>query len=284
MFAAAFFVVAFALQTPAPAPAQSPTDPKQVETAVAELTAAFGKDGTPQKRVEAIQKHVGVVDARVIEWVAKGLVDSEGTVVTASVDALGHMKHPNALESLSSWFKREKKKLADDETLLPQVFKAIGRHGSPSSVELLSKDPFDQRTYLAAQARVMSLGNIRAKEAVEALIDMSKLVGPHRMDGVRNDFRVALAQLTGLDLGPESTAWQKWWQDNKKTFEVAKEPAKLEGILQRQWQRYWGLGEKGEKAKEGEGGGEGGRKRRGGEGKGGDGRGGGDKGGEGGGG
>ncbi|MCC7010988.1 MAG: HEAT repeat domain-containing protein [Planctomycetes bacterium] len=252
MITALCLSLALAVQSPTPAPA----DPKAIETAVAELSAAFGKDGTPAARAEAIQKHVGAVDGRVIELVAKGLADKEATVVTAAVDALGHMRHPSALDALQGYLRREKKKLADDTALLPQVFKAIGRHGSASSIDLLKDDPFDQRAYAAAQARIMSLGNIRATAAVEALVDLSKLVGPNRMDGLRNDFRVALAQLTGQDLGPESSAWQKWWQDNKKTFQVQKEAPKLDGILQRQWQRYWGLGEKPEGA------GEGGRKRR----------------------
>lgn len=253
MFATALLVLA--AQNPAPA------DPGKIDRAVAELTAAFAKEGTPQKRVEAIQHGAAVVDARVIECVQKGLGDKDASVVTAAVEALGTMAHPNALDALHAYAKREKKRLAEDEVLFPQVLRAIGRHGSPSSIELLKDDPLSQHAFKTGQARVMSLGNIRTKEAVEALIGMSKLVGPHRMDGLRNDMRVALARLTGRDLGPDSIAWQAWWQDNKNSFELAKEPPKLEPLLQRQWDRYWGL----DKKREGEEGGEergGGRERR----------------------
>lgn len=275
MIAALCLSLILSAQNPAP----TPSDPKLIETAVAELTVAFGKDGTPAARAETITKHVTIVDARVIEWVAKGLADKDATVVNSAVEALGQMRHPNALDALQSFVKRERKRLTEDAALYPQVLKAIGRHGNPSSIALLKDNPFDQQSYLAAQARVMSLGNIRTNAAVEALIDMSKLVGPHRMDGLRNDFRVALAQLTGSDLGPESTAWQKWWQDNKRTFETKKEAPKLDSVLQRQWERYWGLNDKAkERGEQG-----GGRRRRGGDGKGGDDKsGGGDQGGSGG--
>jgi hypothetical protein len=250
-------------------PAARPVDAKAIDAAVAELTTAFGKDGTPTKRIEAIGKSVPIVDGRVIDWVAKGLVDKDAAVVSAAVDALGHMKHPSSLDALTGFRKREKKRLDDDETLLPQLFKAIGRHGSPSTIEIFQDGPFDQRTYAAAQARIMALGNIRTREALEALIDMSKLIGVRRADGMRNDFRVALAQLAGKDLGPDSTEWQRWWQEHKKSFEVAKQAPKLDGLLQLQWQRYWGLGEKGEGGEESRG-----RRGRGGEEKGGEGKGG----------
>lgn len=247
-------------------PADAPLDPKKIESAVTELTTAFSKDGTPAKRIEAIGKSVEVVDARVIELVAKGLGDKDQGVNVAALDALGRMRHPNSLDALHAYYKREHKKLSDDMTVLPALIKAIGRHGSPSSIALLKEDAFEQRSYLAGQARILALGNIRTNEALEALIDRSKAVGPHRMDGLRNDMRVAIAQLTGLDLGPDSTAWLRWWQDNKKSFEVAKEPPKLEAGMARQWQRYWGVpgkdgeGEEGPARRRGSRGGEGGGK------------------------
>lgn len=216
-------------------------DTKKIEAAVAELTAAFAKGTPAQRRVEALAAAVETVDARVIELVAKGLGDQEPPVVLAAADALGRMAHPDALAALHAFAKREKKKLAEDETLFPAVLKAIGRHGSASSIELLADDPFSQRAYATVQARVMALGNIRSTRSVEALIEMSKLVGPRRMDGVRGDVRLALARLTGRDLGPDSVEWLAWWQEHKKSFEVAKEPPELEPALQKQWNRYWGI-------------------------------------------
>ena len=78
----------------------------------------------------------------------------------------------------------------------------------------------------------------------------------------------------GRDLGPVPEPWFAWWRDNKKGLEIAKEAPTLEPALQKQWERYWGLGDK---AKEGEGG-EGRGRKRGGD-KGGSDKGGSDKGG-----
>jgi hypothetical protein len=249
----------------APAPG-APIDAKTIQDTVAALEAAFGKDGSTAKKSEAIAAAVPVVDARVISAMQKGLTDKESSVVVVTVESLGKMKHPSALDALVGFYKREHKKLADDLTVLPALIKGIGRHGSPTTIALLKEDAFDQKTYLSGQARILSLGNIRTNAALEALMDLSKMVGPNRMDGLRNDMRVSIAQLTGLDLGPDSVAWTRWWNDNKKGFEVTKEAPKLDAGLQRTWDAYWGVGEgagrgarrRGEADPAGEGGGEGG--------------------------
>ena len=228
----------------APAPG-APIDAKTIQDTVAALEAAFGKDGSTAKKTEAIAAAVPVVDARVISAMQKGLSDKESSVVVVTVESLGKMKHPSALDALVAFYKREHKKLAEDLTVMPALLKAIGRHGSPTTIALLKEDAFDQKTYLAGQARILSLGNVRTNEALEALIDLSKMVGPQRMDGLRNDMRVSLGQLTGLDLGPDSVAWTRWWNDNRKGFEVTKEAPKLDAALQRPWDAYWGVGEGG---------------------------------------
>ena len=262
-------------ETPAPG---TPIDAKTIQDTVAALEAAFGKDGSTAKKTEAIAAAVPVVDARVISAMQKGLTDKESSVVVVTVESLGKMKHPAALDALVSFYKREHKKLADDLTIMPALIKGIGRHGSPTTIALLKEDAFDQKTYLSGQARILSLGNIRTLQALEALMDLSKMVGPNRMDGLRNDMRVSIGQLTGLDLGPDSIAWTRWWNDNKKSFEVTKEPPKLDAALQRPWAAYWGTGEgaRGSRRRtgepgaepggegEGEGGGEGGGEGRGG--------------------
>ena len=227
-------------------PAGAPADPKAIEECVASLQAAFGKDGSTAKKLDALGKASAVVDARVVAAAKEGLGDKEASVVAATVEALGQLRHPNALDALQSYYKKEHKKLADDLTLMPALVKAIGRHASPSSIALLKEGAFDQKTYLTAQARILSLGNIRTVESLEALIDLSKMVGPNRMDGLRSDMRLSIAQLTGVDLGPESTAWTRWWNDNRKGFEVAKQAPKLDAGLQRQWETYWGVPRDGE--------------------------------------
>jgi len=40
----------------------------------------------------------------------------------------------------------------------------------------------------------------------------------------RNLAHLALVSLTGMDYGPYGGEWQKWWQENKKTFQMPKDP------------------------------------------------------------
>lgn len=263
-------VAALLLALPLQSDEPKPVDPAKKATAVAELTRAFEKDGSPEARAAAIGRCHDVVDAEVIALVRKGIDDKDPRVVEAAVGALGRMKHKHSLDALHAFLKRDRKKLAESETLYPLLLKEVGRHGEESSIELLAADGFDQNAFAATQARIMALGNIRSAKSIEALIDMSKKVGVHRMEGLRQDMRLSLARLTGRDLGPVSTQWLAWWQDNKKGFEIAKTPPKLDAALERQWARYWGVegegeegaggqgGRRGRRQGEGEGGGEGG--------------------------
>jgi HEAT repeat protein len=225
------------------APAQDkkdpPLDPKRIDAAVAELDAAFKEGKSPEERIAAIKKNVEVVDARVVAAIDKGLKDKDAGVQTAAVDALGRMQHPDALEGLHKFLKGEQKRLKDDEKLLPLVLKSIGRHGNEKSVEVLADDPFMQRTFPALQARVMSLGNIRSKKSVEALIEMMNKAGPRQVNDYMMLFRNSLWRLTGADQGPDSAMWAKWWQDNKGKFEMPKEVPKMPQIAEDAWNTFW---------------------------------------------
>jgi HEAT repeat protein len=251
VLATLFLALPFQVEEP------KPVDPAKKQTAISELTRAFDKEGGPEARAAAISRCHELVDPEVIGLVRKGLDDKDERVVEAAVTALGALKHKSSLEALHGYLKREKKKLEANDRLYPLLLKEIGRHGDEASIGLLADDAFDQRAYATAQARIMALGNIRSAKSIEALIDMSKKVGVHRMDGLRQDMRLALARLAGRDLGAVSTQWAAWWQDNKKGFEIAKTPPKLEPAMERQWMRYWGV----EAAGEGDGETGGGRRR-----------------------
>jgi hypothetical protein len=215
-------------------------DPKKVEVVVQEIEAAF-KDGKPTDRVAAIKKGLEIPDAQVAAAIEKGLKDKDPEVQSAAVDALGRMQHPDALDALHKFFKADKARLKEDEKLLPLVFKSIGRHGSEKSVEILADDPFMQRTFPAIQARVMSLGNIRSKKSVEALVEMMTKAGTRQVNDYMNLFRQSLVRLTGADQGPDSAMWTKWWQDNKAKFEVPKEVPQMPEIAEKAWNEYWGI-------------------------------------------
>jgi hypothetical protein len=226
-------------------------DPKKVEVVVQDLEAAF-KDGKPADRVAAIRKGHEVTDARVVAAIEKGLKDKDAEVQAAAVEALGRMQHPDALEALHKFLKADKLRLKEDQKLLPLVFKSIGRHGNEKSVELLADDPFLQRTFPAIQSRVLSLGNIRSKKSVEALIEMMTKAGPRQVNDYMMLFRQSLVRLTGTDQGPDSTMWTKWWQDNKAKFEVPKEVPKVPEVADKAWNEYWGIESKDTPPKRGE--------------------------------
>jgi|SRR5882672_3422281 len=251
-------LLSFALALPAQDQPKTPVDPKRIDAAVAELTTAFGKDGTSETRAAAIKNSVEAVDGKVIALVAKGLDDKDPAVESAAIDALGRMAHPDSLKALHALYKKDKAKLKDDEQLFPLLLRSIARQGSPTSVEVLLDDPFAQRTHDAVRARVLGLGNIRAKSAVEGLVSLLGMAGAQKVDGYMDDFRLSFLHLTGQDKGPDPAAWQKWWQDSKDKYELPATLPDLAPEQKRNWNRYWGTQGKRDK----EGGEEGGKKER----------------------
>lgn len=252
-------------------PADRPPDPAQIEEAVNGLEEAF-KKGKTADRLEALAKYGKVCDGQVIEVIAKGLRDKETGVRTASIEALRWMKHPDALEALHQSFKKDRT-IRKDDALHEAMIKAIGQHGSPESIDILTENLLADAPRQVHVARIYSLGNIRDKRSVEALMDVMQKTG--RRAGKRGgggqplmgELRNALLMLTGEDLKDEK-AWTDWWKANEKTFEVTPEPTDVPKRVTAQWNRYWGLeqerkkDEDGERKKrrrgEGEGGGEGG--------------------------
>src|SRR5262245_12784848 len=86
------------------APQTPPPDTKRVEAAVAELDAAF-KTGKAEDKIRAIRSAMEIPDGKVIEGIARGLKDDDPTVKRGTVEALGRMRHPDALESLHAFVK-----------------------------------------------------------------------------------------------------------------------------------------------------------------------------------
>ncbi|MHC4375532.1 MAG: hypothetical protein ACYS26_02935, partial [Planctomycetota bacterium] len=102
------------------------------------------------------------------------------------------------------------------------------------------------------QARLLSLGKIRSEDAVEELITlMNSAAGAGAGKGKGNgggarsnaahmeEIRMALYALLEEDAGSSRDDWQKWWNDNKRDFEVSEEEGELEGPLGRKWGQYW---------------------------------------------
>ena len=224
----------------------APPDPVRVKAVVTEIEKAF-KSGDMAARVQAIEAGAPLVDAEVIDRIAKGLRDKESDVQKAAIEALRGMDHPSAVKGLEEGLKREPR-LVKDVELHALALRALGQHGRPSSIDLLTDDFWSDLDQRLMQARILGLGRIRTKASVEKLIDLMKMRGPHKIQAQMQLFRTSLIVLTGADQGASQEGWMKWWNDNKAKLEVAAKPAALPKQLQNQWDAYWNEGKAAERA------------------------------------
>jgi hypothetical protein len=225
-------------QAPQP-PQNPPPSPEAVRTAVDRLEEAFTKGKSPE-RISALDAAGNVPDAKVIEWVAKGMRDVDGAVSAKSVETLRFMEHPAALEALHAFYRQSAKRLEKDEEGMTRLLKAIAQHRNKRSIEILADDPFVTVSNPILEARILGLGNIRAVESVEALMSLLRSAGRVKVGPYMPDFRLALMRVTGADQGVDQEAWLKWWSDHKKDFKVAAEPPPLPPQMQYRWDTYWG--------------------------------------------
>jgi hypothetical protein len=272
MLAALLFTLApLALAQDPPAPpkpeARPPATagPEKVEATIDALERAFGK-GEAGERLRAVQTAAGVEDAKVVKLVAKGLRDKDLAVQKAAIEVLRFSAHPAALEPLHAQAKRAD--VRKDPAAYATILRAIGQHGSPESIAVLTDSPWMPQDHAVIEARILGLGRIRTKDSVKALIDLTEVAGPNKIEPFMRHFRASLCALTGVDQGNSRELWQRWWRENKDRLEIAKQPGEMPGELQRYWDRYWAP--PGEPERRGEGAGERGgeRKRRDGEGPG----------------
>ncbi|MEE8104615.1 MAG: hypothetical protein V3T86_03675 [Planctomycetota bacterium] len=217
----------------------------QVEEAVDAIAAAF-KSKDEGAKIEAIETYAGLIDSRVVRAMARGLRDRSERIQIQTADMLGWQKHPEGLKQLHRFFRR-KSDIHKHERIYAHTLKAIGRHGDESSIQVLAKSPFKGLTLASGEARIYGIGNIRHKDAVEALIKGMRLAGEgRRRRGWNSDsnrflaaFRVNLASLTGADEGLSREGWQHWYRKNKKDIAVARQRAEMKAELKAMWEEYW---------------------------------------------
>jgi HEAT repeat protein len=226
-------------------PLDKPPDAAVVKATVADLEKAF-KDGDAPQRVKSIEAAAHVLDAEVVDRIAKALRDKESDVQKAAIEALRMMGHPSAVKDLEDAAKHEPR-LTKDVELHAAVLRALGQHGSPSSIDILADDFWSDLDERLMEARILSLGRIRSKAAVEKLIDLMKTRGPLKIQPQMRHFRIALIVLTGADQGTSQEGWLKWWNDNHGKLEVAPKPAALPKQLQGKWDEYWGEAKPGDR-------------------------------------
>jgi hypothetical protein len=221
----------------------SPVDPKRLEQALSELEQAFG-EGTAQDRLTAMQRHGSLADPEVVEWIERGLRDHDATVRDAAIETLRFLAHPDALKALEAAYRRDGKRIRkDDVAAYAALIKAIGQHGAPGSIDLLTDDIWEVRDHPVIQARIFSLGHVRSEKSVDALFGLMKSGGRDRIQPFMGELRVALMVLTGADQGESQDLWIAWWNDNKKDLAVSPELPKLPKPVAQRWAYYWGEGQ-----------------------------------------
>ena len=217
---------------------KTPPNADEVKSAVAAIeTALRGVDAA--KKIEAIKANSAVVDAKVIEAVAKGLREKEAEVKLAAIEALRFTAHPDARKALEHWMRGERS-LKDQPQIYAAALKGLGQHGSKDSLELLVEDLWGAQDQAVIQARILGLGRIKDRASVEKLIDLLKSAGPRKTDPFMDEFRLALMVLTGVDQGKSQELWQRWWQDHKDKFQMPKTEPELSKVDAYRWKSYWG--------------------------------------------
>jgi hypothetical protein len=218
------------------------------QEAVKKLDEAFRKKDEILQ-LDAIEDSAHVDDPAVVQRIAKGLRSKSPAVKSAAMRALGKMKDPRALKALHGLY-RSDTKLRKSDALFVLLLKSIAQHEDKSSVKILSDNPFRGLTVANGIARIMGLGNIRAKESAEALIQAGRKSAGHGGSGAlktsaewagRFDmaFRTTMTILTGEDIGLSGVAWDEWWRKNRRTFKMSPERPKVPAGVQKYWEQYW---------------------------------------------
>lgn len=225
-----------------PIPAQdkglSAPDPARVEAAVKALREA-SKSRDADELAITIQASSGVLDAKVIGLIAKGLNHKAESVQSAALYALRFMDHPASVKALHNLVKRDRK-LHKYPERYENVLRAIGQHGDVASIPILLDKFFTVQDNRVIKARIYSLGNIRSPEAVEAIFGVMKSGDRKRVQNYMREIRISLMTLTGVDQGTSQDLWIKWWNDNKRKLAVAPKAPRLPEAVKRRWDSFWG--------------------------------------------
>lgn len=221
--------------------------PARLARTLADLDAEVTKDAPAPAAARALRRASAVVHPDVIARIdALGLRHADLEVRSAAIRALGRMDHPAALKALHETARRDEKLLEKEALLHAELLKEIGRHADPTSIEVLVDDLFESPSRDVVTARILGLGRIRSKKSVDELLRLMRSAKPARVGPAMGDFRLALVALTGVDQGPEATAWINWYGDAQRTLEVSEQPAPLPPRHRKRWTAYWGETEPGD--------------------------------------
>jgi HEAT repeat protein len=223
--------------------AHAPAARADAASAVEEALAGDDEDAT----LDAIGEAAKSNDAAAVAAVVKALDSKSVVVCDGALDALGRMENPAALKALHSAYKSSSR-IRDNDILLAALLKAIGRHGDPSSVDILADSPFEKLTVESGRARIMGLARIRTRESLDALRGMAVKASPSSRGVESSEFmgkfsealRCAACVLSGQDFGTSRPDWGKWWRDEGRKMAVSPERPQVAADVRVYWERYWG--------------------------------------------
>jgi len=219
-------------------PPEGPS-PETVRATVERIETALAAEEREPK-LAALMDAREVPAPEVVDALTGALGDDDLEVVDAAIQGLRWNRHADALETLHRTAKRNRALRKDDDRYAA-LLKAIGQHADPSSIDVLAKDVFGRRHYGTRRACILGLGRIRDPRALSELLDLMKGAKQETVDLYAEDFRLSLIVLTGTDQGPSSAAWQRWWKENRKTFELSPTLPRLPRAEHERWTVYWGL-------------------------------------------
>jgi HEAT repeat protein len=245
----------------APVPAQDgPAEDEQAAAAALEERATAAtkaleaglKSKDAAERRAAVLEVTGISHPVVARALGKAAGDKDSSVRVAAFDTLGTLGQEDALKELHRAAKKAKQ-MKDDPAALAALYRAIGRYGDKSSIEVLLDDPWLSMDNVAVKARIYALGNVRDTAAVEGLLSLTNLARP--LPGEDSPFmphfRVALARLTGTDQSTNKSLWQKWWRDNKQGFKVPEQAVPMPAEMQAPWHEFWDARDNGARGADG---------------------------------
>lgn len=237
-----FLSILLALPSVFAAPStEDPPKPVVVETdrtkaALDELKSAFAKPEAGP-RLRAIESARDIDDDEVVRAVARGLGDKDLTVQSAAIEALRFNPNGRAFDELLA--RAKVKSAKDDLTVYAALLRAVGQHGDPKSIDVLTENLWAAPDAQVIQAKILGLGKIRTKESLKELVDLMQVAGQNKIEPFMTHFRLALWSLSGADQGQSRELWLTWYRENKANLKIAPEPATEPAQLARRWESYW---------------------------------------------
>ncbi len=228
--------------------AEPEPDPLTPEQAAEMLKIAF-KSKELDLIFVAIEAAGLVADKSVVQRLAPGLKHKDPEVRLETIQALRFNTDPEALKELIKGGKN--KTLMEHEECAENLFLALGQKADKKALPVLTKNlRITRKTDRPTRARIAALGRIRDEDSVEALIDIMNSGAARRKHPNMREITLSLQVLTGEEIDQRDD-WQRWWNNNKKSFKIQPEEGKATSRKARAtWKIMWALPEDAELMKE----------------------------------